>query len=117
MFDCYIDFYIFNFDMVYKTLNIVSLSNTTFVVPSCKLNNTDAVSVNGAINEIISDHLVCSGTQIKPRLFDVSIEQTTIRVGYIATSPIDLKLIDAYYLNVESISTQHKNIRKALLYV
>lgn len=115
MFECNIDFYIFNFAQ--KNLNVVSLSNSLFVVPTIKLNSNESLSINGAINEIISDHLICNINQIKPRLFDVSVEKEIIRVGYITASPIDLKLSNAYYLNVESISTQNKNLRKALLYV
>jgi hypothetical protein len=117
MFDCYIDLYIFNFDISKKQLQIVSLYQDTFVALSQKMDATDIRSVEDSLKETISNHLVCNMTQIKPRLFDVSIEKEIIRINYITTSPIDLRLINCYYLDMENLSHENKTLKKALLYV
>lgn len=119
MFDCYINLYAFSFDANNSSIRIVSKKpiTQTFEPISLKL-DTDYKSIEDALKEIISDHLICVISNIKPILFDVSLIGTTININFVTTTPIDLKLANSYYRNVNGTELQFDRfIQKALLYV
>lgn len=117
MFECLVTLYAFNFDVSNNTIRLVSKRSDALEPISVNL-NSDHVHLLDAIKELISDHLICTINSISPRLFDVELVNNIIKVNFVTTTPIDLKLADSYYTIVDNSSLcLNKTIQKALMYV
>lgn len=117
MFDCRVNLYAFNFDTHNHSLRLVSKSPHSLDPISVAL-NSEHRQISDALTEIMSDHLICTISSLKPRLFDVEIVNNIVNVNFVTSTPIDLKVVDSYYINIDNtILLVNKTVQKALMYV
>jgi len=117
MFECFINLYAFNFEYHTNTIKVITLNKEKFIPLSLSLSK-DYTNIDNVLKEIIADHLICNISDIKPRLFDVSILNEVINLNFIATTPVDLKLSQCYYMLIENnLLMTNEILKKAMVYV
>lgn len=117
MFDCIVCLYAFNFDTHHNCIRLIS-QNPDYLEPISIRLEPHHKHIEEPIKELISDHLICSMISIKPRLFDVELVDNTIKINFVTSTPIDLKLADSYYIEIDNSSMcLNRTIQKALMYV
>ena len=117
MFKCLVTLYAFNFDVSNNKIRLVSKQSDVLEPISVNL-SSDHSCLLDAVKELILDYLICSVNNINPRLFDVDLVNNIIKVNFVTTTPIDLKLANSYYTVIDNSSLcLNKTIQKALMYV
>jgi hypothetical protein len=117
MFECLVNLYAFNFDTHNHSLRLVSRTPHS-LEPIGVILNSEHRQISDALTEIMSDHLICCMSSLKPRLFDIELVNNIVNINFVTSTPIDLKVVDSYYMNIDNrMLSINKTVQKALMYV